>query len=83
MAQARAFKAGYAELAGPYIAAGRRMPSDRVTAFPRFHYEELPLGAVLAHNLPALALLALAVAILVLGADRRLRRHQSLLLVDQ
>ena len=83
MAQARAFKAGYAELAGPYIAAGRRMPADRVTEFPRFHYEELPFSAVLGHNLPALALLALAVAILVLGADRRLRRHQSLLSVDQ
>ena len=73
MAQARAFKAAYAEQAGPYIAAGRRMPSERVTAFPRFRFHDVPFSELLAGALPALAFLVLVASGLLLAADRRLR----------
>jgi ABC-2 type transport system permease protein len=77
MAQARAFKGAYAGQAGPYIAAGRLMPSDRVIRFPRFTFEDLPFGAVLANALPALAFLTLLAGALLLFADRRLRRSRA------
>ena len=73
MAQARAYKRTYAELAGPYIAAGRPLPSERVTAFPRFRHQELPFSTVLVSAFPVLAFLVLAASALVLAANRRLR----------
>lgn len=73
MAQAREFKAAYAKQAGPFIAAGRRMPSDHVTALPRFRFNDVAIGAVVAGALPALTFLVFAAGALMLGADRRLQ----------
>ena len=73
MAQARAYKRAYAELAGPYIAAGRPLPSERVTAFPRFRYQDLPFSTVLVSAFPVLAFLMLVASALLLAANRRLR----------
>jgi ABC-2 type transport system permease protein len=73
MAQAREFKAAYAKQAGPFIAAGRRMPSHRVKTLPRFRFNDVTIGAVVAGALPALTFLAFATGALVLAADRRLR----------
>jgi hypothetical protein len=75
MAQAREFKAAYAKQAGPFIAAGRRMPSDRVTALPRFRFNDVSIGAVVVGALPALTFLAFATGVLVLAADRRLAKY--------
>lgn len=72
MAQARDFKAAYAKHAGPFVAAGRRMPSDRVTAFPRFRFADVPLGTVIAGALPALAFFAFVTTAVLLAANRRL-----------
>jgi ABC-type transport system involved in multi-copper enzyme maturation permease subunit len=72
MAQARTFKATYAREAGPYIAAGRLLPSERVTAFPRFHFEDLGWSAILSGAAPALLFLGLVAGALMLAADRRL-----------
>ncbi len=76
MAQAREFKAAYAKQAGPYIAAGRRMPSHRVTAFPRFKFQDPPFATVVGRALPVLAFLVLVAGALLLATDRRLRRLQ-------
>jgi hypothetical protein len=73
MAQARQFKAAYAKQAGPFIAAGRRMPSDRVIALPRFRFNDVAIGAVVAGALPALTFLAFATGALMLASDRRLQ----------
>jgi ABC-2 type transport system permease protein len=78
MAQARAYKAAYAERAGPYIAAGQLMPLERVTSFPRFRFRDMPFSAVVGGALPALVFLALAAAALLASADRRLRRFRLL-----
>lgn len=75
MAQARQFKAAYAKQAGPFIAAGRRMPSDRINEFPRFRFEDPAFATVVGRALPALLFLALAAGALLLAADRRLRRR--------
>jgi len=74
MDQARAYKSAYAQLAGPYIAAGRLMPSERVTAFPRFQFRDVPFSETLGGALPALAFLVLAAGVLLTAADRRLRK---------
>src|SRR5688572_12172922 len=76
MAQAREFKSAYAKQAGPYIAAGRRMPSDRVTAFPSFNFQDPPFRTVVGRALPVLAFLMLVAGALLLATDRRLRRLQ-------
>lgn len=76
MAQARAYKAAYAELAGPYIAAGKLMPSQRVTGFPRFQFRDAPFGEIVAGAFPALAFLVFATTALLAAADRRLRRFR-------
>ena len=78
MAQARAHKAAYAARAGPYIAAGQLMPSQRVTSFPRFQFHDAPFSTIVAGALPALVFLALAAAALLFAADRRLRRFKLL-----
>jgi ABC-2 type transport system permease protein len=74
MDQARAYKSAYAQLAGPYIAAGRLMPSERVTAFPRFQFRDVPFSETVGGALPALAFLVLVAAALLTAADRRLRK---------
>jgi ABC-2 type transport system permease protein len=74
MAQAREFKAAYAKQAGPFIAAGRRMPFDRAKNLQRFSFRDQPIGAVAARAVPALLFLAFASGGLMLTADRRLRR---------
>jgi ABC-2 type transport system permease protein len=76
MAQARQFKAEYAKQAGPFIAAGRRMPFDRATALQRFRFRDQPIRAVVSHAIPALMFLALVTGCLLLTTDRRLRRLQ-------
>ncbi len=76
MAQARTYKAAYAEQAGPYIAAGKLMPSERVLAFPRFRFEDLSFSEIVGGALPALLFLALAAAALLASADHRLRRFR-------
>lgn len=76
MAQAREFKAAYAKQAGPSIAAGTRMPSDRVTQLPRFRFQDQPFGAVVGRAFPVLMFLAFVAGALLLAADRRLRRLQ-------
>jgi ABC-2 type transport system permease protein len=78
MAQAREFKTAYAKQAGPFIAAGRRMPSDRVTALPHFSFRDRSIREVAVHALPALLFLALATGCLVVLSDRRLRRLRPL-----
>lgn len=78
MAQARTYKAAYAGQSGPYIAAGKLMPSERVTAFPHFQFQDVPFGAVVAGALPALVFLALAAAAMLAAADRRMRRFRLL-----
>ncbi len=78
MAQARAYKAAYAEQAGPYIAAGQLMPSKRVTSFPRFQFRDAAFSTIVAGALPALVFLSLATAALLAAADRRLRRFRLL-----
>ena len=78
MDQARAYKAAYAEQAGPYIAAGQLMPSQRVTSFPRFRFVDVPFRSIVAGALPALVFLGLAAAALLGVADRRLRRFRLL-----
>ena len=78
MEQARAYKAAYAELAGPHIATGQLMPSRSVTAFPRFQFRDEAFSAVVAAVVPALFFIALATAVLLAFADRRLQRFRPL-----
>jgi ABC-2 type transport system permease protein len=78
MAQARAYKSDYAEQAGPFIAAGKLMPSRRVIAFPRFRFADLSFGEIVGGALPALVFLVLASAALLAAADWRLRRFRLL-----
>lgn len=72
MAQARAHKAAYAEQAGPYIAAGQLMPSQRVIAFPRFQFQDQTFSDTVRGAWPAFAFLVLVTAALFAAADRRL-----------
>ena len=74
VSQARAFKHAYAELAAPYIVAGRRLPQAVAESLPRFHFEDESLGVILARHLPALLLNLLLAAALFALAERRLRR---------
>jgi ABC-2 type transport system permease protein len=74
VAQARAFKAAYAERAGPYIVAGQRLPLKEAAALPEFRFEgDDGAGAVLRRNAGVLLFLAFATGVLLLLADRRVR----------
>jgi ABC-2 type transport system permease protein len=77
MARARAHKAAYAQLAGPAIVAGRRLPMEIVTSLPRFQFEEESLRAVIGRHASALLFLALATTLLLLLADRRLLANRG------
>lgn len=74
VAQARAFKAAYAERAGPHIVAGRRLPLKEAAALPDFRFEgDDDVGAVFRRNAGVLLFLAFATGVLLLLADRRTR----------
>jgi ABC-2 type transport system permease protein len=77
-AAARALKATYAELAGPYIVAGRRLPLDLAASLPRFDLADERPATVAQRHAGALLWLALAAVVLVVLADRRVRRVPGL-----
>ena len=74
VSQARAFKARYAERAGPYIVAGRRLPLVEANSLPVFRFEDEPLQTRFTRHRGALAFLALVTALLLVLSDRGLRR---------
>jgi ABC-2 type transport system permease protein len=74
VAAAASLKATYAERAGRYIVAGQRLPLDEVASLPRFHLEDEGPDAILQRNAGALLVLALAAGLLLVLADRRVRR---------
>jgi ABC-2 type transport system permease protein len=76
VATARALKAAYADRAGRYIVAGRRLPLDEVASLPRFHLEDEPPGAILQRHTTALLVLALATGVLLWFADRRMKKKR-------
>jgi ABC-2 type transport system permease protein len=74
MAEARRLKAEYAEEAGPYIVAGRRLPAAQLTSLPQFRFHDKSWGTLIGRHTGALVLLASTTALLSLLADRRLRQ---------
>jgi ABC-2 type transport system permease protein len=73
-AAARALKARYAELAGPYIVAGRRLPLALAASLPQFHLEAEGTAAVVGRHAGALVWLLLVSGVVLIAADRRMRR---------
>jgi ABC-2 type transport system permease protein len=73
-AAARQLKAAYAERAGPFIVAGRRLPLDEAASLPAFHLGDEGAAALFRRRAAALGGLALAAAALLLLAARRVRR---------
>jgi ABC-2 type transport system permease protein len=73
-AAARAFKVRYAELAGPYIVAGRRLPLPLAASLPRFHLDDEDSATVLWRHAGALLWLVLVSGAVLVAADRRMRR---------
>jgi ABC-2 type transport system permease protein len=74
LAKARALKAQYADLAGPSIVAGRRLPLEQAAALPSLRLQSEEASAALRRNISALGLLGLVTGLLLWLADRRLRR---------
>jgi ABC-2 type transport system permease protein len=77
-AAARALKARYAELAGPYIVAGRRLPLDLASSLPQFEVEDQGPAAVIRRHAGALLWLMLVVGVALVVADHRMRRVAGL-----
>ena len=73
MAQARAFKAAYAEQAGRFIVAGQRLPFHVAESLPRFHFEDGGVTAIARRSVSAWLVLAIVTGLLLLAAHRRLR----------
>jgi ABC-2 type transport system permease protein len=71
-AETRALKAGYADLAGRSIVAGRRLPLAQAATLPRLSLPHETASAVLRRNVAALGFLAVVAAVLALAANRRL-----------
>lgn len=79
VAQARTFKAAYAERVGPHIVAGRRLSLKEAATLPEFRFEgDDTVGAVLWRNTGVLLFLALVTGVLLLLADRRVCSISSL-----
>jgi ABC-2 type transport system permease protein len=78
MAQARAFKAAFAEQVAAYVVAGERLPSARAAELPRFMFRENPRAALVTRDGPALLFVLLATGVLLGAADRRVRRLNPL-----
>jgi hypothetical protein len=77
-AAVRALKTRYAELAGPSIVAGRRLPLDLATSLPRFELEHDGLASVADRHAGALLWLSLVTGVVLLAADRCMRRAAGL-----
>jgi ABC-2 type transport system permease protein len=73
-ATAREFKAAYAERVGPAIVAGRRLSSAESASFPAFRLGVDAARAVVERSAGGLAFLGLVAGVLLLVADRMVRR---------
>ena len=78
IAQARNFKASYAERAGPYVLSGRRLPLAEAESLPRFQFNDESAPALVSGNATAMLFLMLVAVGLVIGADRRVSRSSML-----
>jgi hypothetical protein len=74
MQSAREMKASFAELVAPTVVAGRRMNSIDLKGFPDFEFEALKPGQILQQNTGVLFYLFLATALILILADRGIRR---------
>jgi ABC-2 type transport system permease protein len=74
MQSAREMKASFAELVAPTVVAGRRMNSIDLKGFPVFEFEALKPGQILQQNTGVLFYLFLATALILILADRGIRR---------
>jgi ABC-2 type transport system permease protein len=78
MAQARAFKAAFAEQVAAYVVAGERLPSARATELPRFMFRENLQKTLVTRNVPALLFVLLTTVALLSAADSRVRQLDPL-----
>jgi ABC-type cobalamin transport system ATPase subunit len=78
-AAARALKATYAELAGPYVVAGRRLPLPLAASLPQFQLDEEGMATVFWRHAVALLWLLLVSGVVLVAADRRMRRVEGAL----
>jgi len=72
--EARALKAAYAKRAGPSIVAGERTSPAEAASLPEFRPDDEAPAGILRRQGGPLLFLALAAGLLLLLADRRLRR---------
>ena len=72
-AQARAFKAAFADRVARYVMTGRRLPPEEIAALPEFRFTDAPFEDIVVRHLGGLFALVVAIGVLLVLADRRLR----------